>query len=181
MTIHVDTPLQTICAAVAAEHGFDMPSGVDQAEELVKNLLEQDEVDRRKLAAALLILGWTYRLFYRHEEAERMYVQARGRFTENPLEFNRDTARANWFLAESNFFRNNHDVGRTLFWKAIREFSEATGLFDEEARACVEDFWHCATGIVKDDELAGEIEDVMEFTDFCQAEGCDGHITILAV
>ena len=37
-----------------------------------------------------------------------------------------------------------------------------------------------ATGIVKDDELAGEIEDVMDFTDFCEAEGCDGHITILA-
>lgn len=179
MTHIVTLPLEAVCAALVKEHDFDV-SGIDQAENLVRGILDEESIDQKRLAAAMVILGWQYRSQFRHEEAERMFLQARGRFVENPFDKTRNTARATWFLAENHYFVNNHHIGRSLFWKAVAEYADTTGLFDEEARACLADFFECASGIEKDEDLAEDVEGMMDFVDFCEAQGTDGHITVVA-
>ena len=179
MTKHTHLPLDYIYAALLKEHGIEFTE-VSDLEAMVDEASGQDNIDRKRLGAVMLVLGWNYRYNYMHDEAENMFIKAKGYLVENPLEKSRDTARALWFLAENHYFRNRHEIGRSVFWNAVREFAATVGLFDTEARLCLSNFWEYATGIAKDADLAQDIEDTLEFVDFCEGEGTDGHITVLA-
>lgn len=179
MTEQKYLPLDYVYAALLREHSIDFVE-VSDLESMVEEASGQENIDRKRLGAVMLVLGWNYRYNHMYDEAENMFLRAKGYFVENPLDKSRDTARALWFLAENHYFRNNHEIGRSVFWNAIREFSATVGMFDQEAQLCLSNFWECASGIVKDEDLVQDIEDTMEFVAFCEAQGTDGHITVLA-
>lgn len=179
MTNYVKLPLEAIHAKVCEDYGINV-SGVDEAENHLRSLLDIYPVDHKKLAAAMLCLGWQYRCAFRHDEADHMYLQSLKHSRENAFDQNRGTSRAFWFLAENHMMHVNFDLGRSLFWRAVKDFSASTGLFDEEAQACLAEFRDLAEGIARDDSLAGDVEDIIDFTAFLEEMGCDGHVTVVA-
>lgn len=179
MSNYVTLPLEAIYARVLAEHEFDI-SGVQEAEDLVRSLSDICCVDPTKLAASMLCLGWQYRQAHRYDDADHMFLQALKYFRVEPFEQNRNTSRTLWFLAENNYMHTNFDLGRSLFWRAVKEFAATTGLFDEEALACLEEFRELAEGFARDEDTADDVDGMLDFTAFLHEQGCDGHVTVVA-
>ena len=179
MTQTTYLPLDVIYARICQENGIEA-SSVEEAVSLLESLLDSEGVGQKKLAAALIAVGWNHRKACHFEEAGHMLLQAVKYSRTSAFDMSRDTARALWFLAEAHYVDGNFTVARSVFWSAVKNFAKSVGLFDEEAQACMAEFAELAEGFARDEDLAEEVDDIIAFADFCESVGTDGHITVLA-
>ncbi|MGD9681561.1 MAG: tetratricopeptide repeat protein [Candidatus Obscuribacterales bacterium] len=169
MTHLNDSPLERIIDAIRATYGFQ-PESVAEAEALVAERTDREGCDQDELAGALMLLGFAHRELLQDHEACGFYVKAHELYSRDPYSESPGVARTLWLLASSHYRAFSFDTAEELYRDAVRAYCASIGINSDEGRACLADFLEFARGIVKSDDLADEVEEIIAFADWAMHE-----------
>lgn len=162
MTHLNDSPLDRIIDEIRETYGFQ-PDSLEETEALVAERTDREGCDQDELAGALMLLGYAHRQAVREHEACACYVRAHDLYSRDPYSESPGVARTLWLLASSHYRAFSFDTAEGLYRDAVRAYCASIGINSDEGRACLADFLEFARGIVKSDDLADEVEEIIAF------------------
>jgi len=157
-----DSPLERIIDEIRKTYGFQ-PDSLEETEALVAQRTDRDGCDQDELAGALMLLGYAHRQALSEHEACTCYVKAHELYSRDPYSESPGLARSLWLLASSHYRAFSFDTAEDLYRDAVRAYCASIGINSDEGRACLADFLEFARGIVKSDDLADEVEEIIAF------------------